>query len=255
MKTQKTLIIVGMSMAMALATGCKNESLSAADRVKNSPEPAFVARDASAQKVVTLEEATKLKENADAAKAKLMESQKTLKEAIKSRDEIKAARDAEGNSVVKEILSSQVDASIIEVQAMEKNVEMAFDLLVAERKILTTAIEGMSEADKAKIGEAEFEFQTAYEEKARLEMALEAQRESTKRAAKQVMKLNERLQIAKENLAKLETAAGQIPQQIIDTERNNVNILEEDVKEADENLTIQMAEQDNLAELVSKYQI
>jgi|GEM_PF-2597968 len=251
MKTQKKLILAGMAMSLVMATGCKNSSVSAEERVSGSPDPVFAGDVASEE--VTLEIAAQLKVKADAAVAKLKESTDLLRDATAYRDDVKDARDAETNLIVREVMSSQVEASVVKVQALEKNVEMATDLVVAERALLTKALESLSSEDQAKLGEADFEFQVGFDnEKARIEMAIEAQRELTLSAEEKVQELNERLVALEENLEKLVAAEGNIPQQIIETERRARGVLLGDLEDANKNLAINMAQEDNLVKLLSE---
>lgn len=249
MKTQKTLLIVGMAMTLSMATGCKNSS-------KSAPivSPDTVAGPAITQEVTQeqtkLEIAVQLKESADLAYNGLTEAQNALKAAKDYRDDVAEARAQEGSAVVRERLSIQVEASIIQVQDLEKNVELATDLLVARRKLLNEALKEISAEERAKLGEAEAEYQMSYNEseaRARAEMAMEIAREQTKTAEAKVQELNERLKIAEEELARIESAAGQIPQEFIELERRNIANLIKDIDDANKMLAINMANEDNEA--------
>jgi len=247
MKTQKKIILVGLAMSLALATGCENSSKSSSEEAKT-----FVSVEASPE-LTKLEIAAQLKASADAALDTLAESKASLTEAIVYRDDVKEARDAETNLIVREVMSSQVEASVVKVQALEKNVEMATELVAAERALLNKALEDLSPEDQAKLNEADIEFQVDFNaEKARIELAIEAQRELTLAAEERVQELNERLVVVEENLEKLTAAEGDIPQQIIETERRAHGVLLNDIDEANKNLAINMAQEDNLVKLFNQ---
>jgi hypothetical protein len=253
MRTQKTLILVGLAMSLSLATGCKNSS-------KSAPEAPATVNPAITQEVspeaTKLEIAAQLKQKASEALDGLTESKKALKEAKEYRDDLIQARNAEGESIVKEILSTQVDGSLKEVQALEKNVEMATNLLIAERKLLNEALKDLSAEDQAKLGEAEAEFQMDFnEKKARLEMSLDAARELTRTSEAKVQELNERLKISEEQLVKLESGSGTIPQQIIETERRNLSTLLKDLGDAEQRLAVNIAMEDQLVKLFNDMSI
>jgi len=248
MKTQKTLILAGLAMSLVVASGCKNSSIDAAERVKGSPEPSFVAND------LLVDEAMSMKEKSKAANKALRNSRKALKEAEEFRDKIVAAREAEGNSIVKEILSTEVEGSIKEVQALQENVTMARKLVIAERKNFNTALEKLSDADKQRVGLAEESFSMGHNEKvSRIEMSLDAEKEMVKKTEEKIQKLNARLIYAQDQMVMLEEAGTTIvPASVIMYEKEQLANLENDLEEANKDLAVHMANEENLAKLLSE---
>ena len=265
MKTQKTLILVGLAMSLTMATGCKNSSKSAPEEALMGNPGVTSAVDAEASAFQT---AGMLKARANAALEGLGESKNALSEAKKYRDDLIQARNVEGNSIIRDILSSQVEGSIKEVQALEKNVEIATNLLIAERKILNEALKNLSAEDQALLGESDAEFQMEFndlfgldqkmdidEKKARIEMSLDAARELTRTSEAKVQELNERLKISEEQIAKLESARGAIPDQVLESEKRNFENLLKDISDAEQTLAVNIASEDNLVKLYNDMSI
>lgn len=149
--TKKTVLLAGLAMSLAFATGCKNES--------NSPVVLPQAKSMTAAERV--EKATNIKAQVTAVAESLVQTRKDLADANKTTVQIQNAIDVETNAIMRQNLVSGLATNLDEIKLLEAKVKFEEKVLAYRRELLDKTKNGMSDLDKERIGEDDIESQVA----------------------------------------------------------------------------------------------
>ncbi len=212
MEKKHIIIALMMLSSLALNTGCKNESKSYMGEVTVAPDSL-----GSVDEVVLtdFEEAVQAKASSIKALDALAEVKSEKSAALRERDELDAALDGETNAIITSSIVSSIVTLDQKISGLDEQIDLSERLVVAKRQILNTILARLTEAEKAELGEADVEYQMAYnndkvaeERRLRMEITYDAQVEAVENQTAQIEQLDISIKVFSEELEGLE-ATGQ----------------------------------------------
>ena len=243
MKIQKTLMIAGLAMSLAM-TACDSSSNAAFPEVQVTPRT----------ETENFEVAQNIQEQLVAAQDMISSATIQLKDSQEARDAVQVAFDAESNPVLKEEIAKSLEAKVAEVKVAEERLKLANEVMTYRRELFGKQLSTLSEDDIKALGDTGTESQEEYEAKRekkfeRIELKIKAAHgatvENVELQADKVSELTIRLKNIEEDILRQEgSASAEFIAELIEKRAN----AEKDLKEASAQLAAAMAVQDALLE-------
>ncbi|MGH1468544.1 MAG: hypothetical protein ACRBBP_06660 [Bdellovibrionales bacterium] len=249
MEKKNILIALMLVSSLALSTGCKNESKSFIGDATVAPES--INPNEEIVVLTDFEEAVQAKASSTEALNNLSDVKAEREEAVKERGEYEAALDGETSAIITSAIVASIANMDQKISGLDAQVDLSERLVVAKRQILNTILERLTENEKAEIGEADAEYQMAYNEseerRVRMEMTYEAQVEAVKNQTDLIEKLDISIKVLSGELEDLE-ATGQADSNRAVNLRSDIAKLHEQMTASAKQRTLLVAIRDSLAE-------